>query len=373
MQKKLLCLFNKILVMALGILLTYNATAADYWTDEKECQYFEWLYLYGIQNRNDDMCYNGNESWLWEACGGDSECLSWYDWYANTYAGPFNTRLLDILCNNPGASLYEAANEFGIQDWCGFSDGDDGCDDLSSCPNFEGWQSTGAPGYEEYRISSNDSCWCMENYVQEYRCASGYIGYTTDGQTGCTRYTCPSGACCGIALQPAPGNEMEPVPNVNVFLQTSDTMPNPSAGGYFYGVTTGNDGIFQIDHCTSIINSYGTNGRMYLRAAAVGYVPHEEWINSSNMSSVSAIMYEDLATDDNVSCTNKQYREYNKTTKASVCKACPSINGIQGTNTTNQSGQHWYRIYDCYIPTTQSFTDTTGTWKFDSACYYTEN
>ncbi len=50
-----------------------------------------------------------------------------------------------------------------------------------------------------------------------------------------------------------------------------------------------------------------------------------------------------------------------------VCADCPSFGGISGTNAEGTTD-----ITTCYIPANRDGTDSTGTFNFSSACYYTK-
>ncbi len=52
----------------------------------------------------------------------------------------------------------------------------------------------------------------------------------------------------------------------------------------------------------------------------------------------------------------------------SGCTQCPSSGGVAGSSTAGDNAT----ITKCYIPTTASFSDTTGTWSYSEPCYYTE-
>lgn len=53
---------------------------------------------------------------------------------------------------------------------------------------------------------------------------------------------------------------------------------------------------------------------------------------------------------------------------ADDCVRCPSSGGIYGTTVDNNTGG----ITSCYIPSGNSFSDTTGSGTYAGDCYYSE-
>lgn len=51
-----------------------------------------------------------------------------------------------------------------------------------------------------------------------------------------------------------------------------------------------------------------------------------------------------------------------------TCKQCPTSGGVTGTSPDKNTGGRT----SCYATTTSTYTDTSGTFKFTSNCYYKE-
>lgn len=50
----------------------------------------------------------------------------------------------------------------------------------------------------------------------------------------------------------------------------------------------------------------------------------------------------------------------------SACTACPSLNGVAGTTTSTGATS----ITSCYIRSSSSFSDVSGSWRYSDDCYY---
>ncbi len=64
-------------------------------------------------------------------------------------------------------------------------------------------------------------------------------------------------------------------------------------------------------------------------------------------------------------CNIGYYGELSNST--GKCTQCPTLNGVKGT--TSQRGKKY--ITDCFIPTDETITDSSGKYKFIQECHYT--
>lgn len=176
--------------------------------------------------------------------------------------------------------------------------------------------------------------------------------------------SCGPTQCCGQLTF----EDGVPAMGVTVVIQPTPNGRHNSLANF---ATSDSDGYFVIYNCNNVINA-GT-GTGYLRAAFVGYVPFETTITTGEP--VYGTLFEDLSTDDNIICSNNEYREYDFSTNTGTCIKCPTHNNIDAQHNYNESGNPFYGIYDCYIPENSkwTFSDSTGSGEefFTSgACYY---
>ena len=217
--------------------------------------------------------------------------------------------------------------------------GGDDCDEPLPCTACvdTGWESYGT-GYEIKKTGGtcvNNSCTsygeCI-NQTIEYRCASGYCGTSTDGQTGCVKTTMSASGCRVMdkfEFECPDGVEncmcTNTYPKICSVLDIFDTLP-----------------------------SWATN-----------------YICGYNVWTTTATGYEKqtIATFENGSCTaaTTSYRCANgyygtSTNGTSGCTQCPS----PGTSTaaTNTS------ITQCYISAGKELSDVTGKYAYTQNCYY---
>ncbi|MDR0741799.1 MAG: hypothetical protein LBF28_03425 [Rickettsiales bacterium] len=92
------------------------------------------------------------------------------------------------------------------------------------------------------------------------------------------------------------------------------------------------------------------------------YVPHATiqgyCLKSGTSSGCSGCVYPTTCTDSTISACKAGY--YKNT--SNTCSSCPS----GGTSSDKNTGG----ITDCYIPVGSTVADTTGSYTFDSNCYY---
>jgi hypothetical protein len=129
-----------------------------------------------------------------------------------------------------------------------------------------------------------------------------------------------------------------------------DTAAAASCGGQDYNTKTSFccDGgqEYRVCSLSEVCNSNAQGAAFCDPKCEAGYEPN--W-NGNN--------------DECRACANTSYSDGNHTS----CKNCPGFDSLAtGTSTT-----HAY-ITSCFIPATQSFTDTLGAWKFQSNCSYTQ-
>ena len=217
--------------------------------------------------------------------------------------------------------------------------GGDDCDEPLPCTACvdTGWESYGT-GYEIKKTGGtcvNNSCTstgeCI-NQTIEYRCASGYCGTSTDGQTGCVKTTVSTSGCRVMDKF-----EFECPDGVEI-CQCTNTYPK----------------ICYVQDIFDTLPSWATN-----------------YICGYNVWTTTATGYEKqtMATFENGSCTaaTTSYRCANgyygtSTNGTSGCTQCPS----PGTSTaaTNTS------ITQCYISAGKELSDVTGKYAYTQNCYY---
>lgn len=216
--------------------------------------------------------------------------------------------------------------------------GGGGCDEPLSCNACydTNWESNGT-GYQVKKTGGtcvDNSCTshgkCIDQTI-EYRCAPGYCGTSTDGETGCIKTTIPTGCRVLDTFQfecPA-GVEnclcTNSIPKICRALDIFDTPPSWATNyicGYNVWTATGTGYEQQIETTTE--NETCTSSNITYRCAA-GY--------------------------------------YGTTTNGtSGCTKCPTPGtSTAGTNTS---------MTQCYIPAGTEMSDSSGTYIYTKNCYY---
>ena len=227
----------------------------------------------------------------------------------------------------------------------GTSGGGVGCTTLActACNGNDGeWHSNGT-GYEVRRSGgtcSGNSCTsngtCSGETV-EYRCAPGYCGETTDGQTGCASVE---------SLMHMGGS---PSDNKAVLCRLRGSGTCPSDATECIPIKTTPPTYL------ATYNSFPGYPDTFLGGICTG------------LREGSTVMYQtDLTLEADKMCTMQQ---------SSVCKSgdygIPGSSGCTSCPSPGTSGIGTTSIGNCYIPTNKSYTDETGTYEYTSPCYYT--
>lgn len=214
------------------------------------------------------------------------------------------------------------------------------CDTPLPCTACDevGWESNGT-GYEVKKTGGKcvgNSCsshGICEGQTIEYRCAPGYCGTTTDGKTGCVKVNYQEKSCVVL----------------DIFENTCPSgVQNCLCTNTYPKRCTVKD-VF--DTPPSWANSYACGGD-YWTSTTTGY--------EQNMT-VKIENDECKEFSQKYRCSEGYYGTTSNGT--SGCSKCPA----PGTSTAGQNSTISY----CYIPSNTSLDDTSGTYIFNSNCYYT--
>lgn len=219
---------------------------------------------------------------------------------------------------------------------------DPSCD--GSCPgctttDFE--DIAGFPGYQKRGIGSCNHATCVCSWTYEYRCAAGYHGQTTDGQTGCY--------ACGGFIRDITGTGLggAKIYDIEGKLVSQSTSPN---------------GEFGIS-CESallslyVINYNNQSGKLLL--VAPGTTPSEipvgaKVIEMSNDIQIT-LCTQDVTTDAGYYCAGNIYM---------ICPA--DENGMPVTSDSgNDRG-----VTGCYVSSSATKSDSKGIYSYSQNCHY---
>lgn len=237
-----------------------------------------------------------------------------------------------VTCNVPNG---------GAGAGCGGSSG--GGETCTSCPDCTttSWSEI-KPGYESRVVASCDKSTCKCSKTTEYRCADGYVGETTDGETGCFSTQCPENNCCGIVRD-----------TTNWGVIGASVVVKSQIDGRIYGVVTDVDGRFQLSTCKP-----GDK----ISFLYIGLVRQDFIVSNPYME----VTLEDDHGE--ISCDAGYYMDWS--TGASKCIKCPSYEGVEGQIPANNTHTYENDITYCYLPAGSSFSDDKGKYEYTSNCYY---
>ncbi|MBD5388871.1 carboxypeptidase-like regulatory domain-containing protein [bacterium] len=167
-----------------------------------------------------------------------------------------------------------------------------------------------------------------------------------------------------------------PNPNVGLFSANAATCSGriinadgeglPGAPIQFYGTRNGTstdiDGYY-----TFTSSDYCQTGK-YIVVSYTGFVPQKILITPQNMTGQTIYMPQ---ADWNVErCLNKYYANWANGT--GTCTRCPASGSIVANSRIHSDPYEYSDVTDCYIPANTEYSDTSGTYQYTAACYYTE-
>lgn len=151
------------------------------------------------------------------ACMNDADCLQYETCIGGGGGGGNTTCTNSSQCYDGYYCKFTSSSSVGT--CTPYPDCSSGC---TNC-NTTSWGANGT-GYETRTVATCDTTFCECSKKNEYRCASGYYGSTTNGTSGCSPCPTPGTSAAGAAVQ------------TSCYIASGNTFSDTTG----YGTYTGN-------------------------------------------------------------------------------------------------------------------------------------